>query len=389
MRRRQAYLFCDQIRSITVKVYILLLFLLGSILSSAQNLLVNGGFEDENICTEYHEPCAPEGWFGNTGGFKNYFVDSGFAYEGTHYLAIEAGRTRNKYQRSYTRAQLLCNLREGNKYRLQFFLKSANNILDSIGIYFTPYDFILDKNPLYIISPTAYVIDENKPVHDNTGWQKITFTYTAKGNEKYITIANFSKRDINGETGLPTETRFIVYLDAVSLSPVNPDEKLCGDWEAARMAIYQMDDRHEFFERYIRFYRSQNKIAEPPKLSLTRIYKTGKLVLKDELFITGRSNLQPKGYAVLDSFCNHLGSQSVDYAEITSYAGDTGDTFATDEIAAQRTALVKEYLRRKLNMEDKNIKITGIQNAQSSAAKTSPAGQVKKRRVELLIYLHE
>ncbi len=155
------------------------------------------------------------------------------------------------------------------------------------------------------------------------------------------------------------------------------------------MAIYQMDDRHEFFERYVRFYRSQNKIAEPPKLSLTRIYKTGKIVLRDELFITGRSNLQPKGYSVLDSFCNNLTSHTVDYAEIGSYAGDAGDTFATDEIAVQRAALVKEYLRRKLNIEDKNIKITGMQNGQSSSAKTPPADQAKKRRVELLIYLHE
>src|SRR5207237_566219 len=104
--------------------------------------------------------------------------------------------------------------------------------------------------------------------------------------EKYLTIANFSRRDINAETGLANETHFFAYLDNIVLSPVNPDEKLCGDWEKARTAIYQMDDRHEYFERYIRFYRSQNKIAEPPKLSLTRIFKSAKLVLNDELFIS-------------------------------------------------------------------------------------------------------
>ncbi|MCW3118195.1 MAG: OmpA/MotB domain protein [Chitinophagaceae bacterium] len=372
-----------------MKRFIVFLSFLFPFLSSSQNLLVNGGFEDENICTEYHEPCAPEGWFGNTGGFKNYFIDSGFAQEGSHYLAIEAGRTRNKYQRSYTRTQLLCNLRTGNKYRLQFFLKSANNILDSIGVYFTPYDFILDKNLLYKIEPTAYVIDENKPVPGNTGWQKITFAYTATGNEKYLTIANFSKRDINGETGLPLETHFFVYLDGVSLSPLNPDEKLCGDWEKAKMVIYQVDDRHEFFERYVRFYRSQNKIAEPPKLSLTRIYKTEKLVLKDGQFITGRSNLQQAGYAALDSFCNNLTSRTLDNAEIGSYAGDTGDEFATDEIAVQRAALVKEYIRRKLNLEENKIKIDGMQQGPSSSIKTSTPGQGRKRRVELLIYVHE
>jgi hypothetical protein len=370
-----------------MRLYFLYIFLSLSLISPAQNLLVNGSFEDENICTEYREPCAPEGWFGNTGGFKNYFVDSGSAYSGSHYLAIEAGRTRNKYQRSYTRTQLLCNLRPGNKYRVEFFLKAPTNILDSIGIYFTNTDFLFDKNFLYTISPAAYVRDENKPDPDNHSWQKISFTYTAKGNEKYITIANFSKRDINGETGLPAETHFFVYIDAVSLTPVNPDEKLCGDWAKAQTLIYEMNDRHEYFERYVRFYRSQNKIAEPPKLSLTRIYKTAKLVLSDDLFITARSNLQTNGYTVLDNFCNGFSKGSVDNAEIGVYMDTTGFLIATDEIAVQRGALVKEYIRRKLGIEEKNITVNGAK----SGVLVSPAssGKSKKRRVELMVYIHE
>jgi hypothetical protein len=28
-----------------------------------QSLVVNGGFEDVNSCTEFQQPCAPEGWF--------------------------------------------------------------------------------------------------------------------------------------------------------------------------------------------------------------------------------------------------------------------------------------------------------------------------------------
>jgi len=368
-----------------MRLHVLIVSILLPFISFGQNLLVNGSFEDENICTEYHEPCAPEGWFGNTGGFKNYFVDSAFAYDGTHYLAIEAGRTRNKYSRSYTRSQLLCSLRPGNKYRVQFFMKAPTDILDSIGVYFTPYDFIFDKNSLQKIDPTAYVIDQNKPDAGNHNWQKITFTYTAKGDEKYLTIANFSKRDINGETGLASETHFFAYLDAVSLTPMNPDERLCGDWEKARIAIYQMDDRHEFFERYIRFYRSQNKIATPPKLSLTRIFKSAKFVLNDELFIPGRGNLQNNGFTTLDNFCNSLSSQAVDYAEIGSYTDTTGSIYASDEISTQRAALVKEYVRRKFKMEEKNIKVNGSQKGQVVVGTTKP----KRRTIEILLFLHE
>jgi len=280
---------------------------------------------------------------------------------------------------------LLCDLRAGNKYRVQFYLKSPTNILDSIGINFTPYDFLFDKNTLQGIEPTAYVIDQNKPDPNNHGWQKVTFTYTANGGEKYLTIANFSKRDINGETGLSNETHFFAYLDAVSLTPINPDEKLCGDWEKARIAIYQIDDRHEFFERYVRFYRSQNKIAPPPKLSLTRIYKSAKLVLNDELFITGRGNLQNNGFSVLDNFCNNYQAQSVDYAEIGSYTDSTGNIYASDEISTQRAALIKEYVRRKFKIEEKFIKVNGSQKGQVVVGTSKP----KRRTIELLLYLHE
>lgn len=389
MRWASSGLFCGRIYFLQMRIVVLIASLFFSLTTSAQNLLVNGSFEDENICTEYKEPCAPEGWFGNTGGFKNYIVDSGSAYDGSHYLAIEAGRTRNKYQRSYTRAQLLCNLREGNKYRLQFFLKAPTRILDSIGVYFTTTDFLFDKNFLYKIEPTAYVIDENKPDTGNHGWQKVSFIYTAKGTEKYVTIANFSKRDINGETGLQGETHFFVYLDAVSLTPLNPDEQLCGDWQAARTQIYEVNDRHEYFERYVRFYRTQNKVAEPPKLSLTRIHKSQKLVLKDELFIPGRSNLQSSGYAFLDNFSAGLPVKSVDNVEIVTYADSAGDAIATDEISMQRAVLVKEYFRRKLNVEEKNIKINGQQTGQSAPVTTAPQAKPKKRRMEILIYHHE
>ena len=38
-----------------------------------QNLLLNGSFEEENICTEYKVNCAPEAWLTNDDVFNNYF----------------------------------------------------------------------------------------------------------------------------------------------------------------------------------------------------------------------------------------------------------------------------------------------------------------------------
>ena len=39
----------------------------------SQNLLVNPGFEEENICSEYKVNCAPEGWIYSVPSFIYYF----------------------------------------------------------------------------------------------------------------------------------------------------------------------------------------------------------------------------------------------------------------------------------------------------------------------------
>ena len=102
-----------------------------------------------------------------------------------------------------------------------------------------------------------------------------------------------------------------------------------------------------------------------------------------------RSNLQNEGYAVLDNFCNNLTSQSVDNAEIDTYADETGNAIANDEISLQRGSLIKEYIRRKFNIQEKRIKVNGQQQGQVTTSTPSSSAKPKKRRVELMIYLHE
>ena len=43
--------------------FLLIVVLLFSLNSNAQNLFVNGGFEDVNTCVELHQQCLPEACF--------------------------------------------------------------------------------------------------------------------------------------------------------------------------------------------------------------------------------------------------------------------------------------------------------------------------------------
>ena len=123
-------------------VLIYCLLFLGYEVAHSQNLLVNGGFEDENICTEYEKHCAPEAWIA-TSLYYNYYFSEPLKYlvkahEGTHYAGLAAGSLGMQGIRNFIRTRLLCGLQKGHQYKLEMYVFSLHPILDSIGVYFSP-----------------------------------------------------------------------------------------------------------------------------------------------------------------------------------------------------------------------------------------------------------
>src|SRR5215216_1546616 len=86
--------------------------------SKAQNLLVNGSFEEENICTEYIKNCAPEGWISTSLISNYYFNVSYFGYEGLHFVGLITGNNRNLQKKTFVRSRLLCGLRKDHRYKV-------------------------------------------------------------------------------------------------------------------------------------------------------------------------------------------------------------------------------------------------------------------------------
>src|SRR5687768_9611770 len=123
-------------------IYSIIILVFLQVQSVAQNLVANGDFEDENICTEYTKNCAPEAWIA-TSLYANYYFDqANRAYEGRHFVGVAAGNIRSKSVRNFVRTRLLCGLRKGSQYRLELYVNSPHDILDSIGAYFTTMDFM-------------------------------------------------------------------------------------------------------------------------------------------------------------------------------------------------------------------------------------------------------
>jgi outer membrane protein OmpA-like peptidoglycan-associated protein len=365
------------------------LFLLGICKhSTAQSLLVNGGFEEENICTEYQVNCAPEGWISTSSGFDNYFKEQGRAFEGFHCVAIEAGVTNKKFNRTYFRSRLLCGLRKGNKYLVEFYIKSPNPITDSAGIYFSHYDFLFEKKSKYLTTPSLYVADDPAfAMPGDSTWQKVSLVYTAKGDESFITLGNFSKKDINGKTGIEKENHFFVFIDNVSLTPVDPDEKICAGWQQTEKEIYAQNERHQYLQRLIKMH--SNDPPEPPLLTKTTVLKRDTLLLQDLLFEPGKAALQLSGSSMLDNFCTTLQDKMIDSLVIEGYTDTSGTSELNEQLSKERAGNVAAYLARCVFIRKVNIITRGWGSAKPVDDNSTPRGRQKNRRVEIYLYTRE
>lgn len=371
-----------------MKIFLSQIFFLLPFFSFSQNLLVNGGFEDENICTEFHVNCAPEGWISTADTYNNFFKIPAMAHNGQHCVAIQAGHSRIVFMRTYIRSQLLCRLRKGKKYRIEFYARSRHDILDSIGIYFTGYDFLFEKKPHHEIDPALYVADaEQKPVKKDTSWQKFSLEYLATGNELYITLGNFSKRDITGETGVPLENHFFIFFDDVSLTPLDPNEKICDDWQRTKDEIYEFDPRHQILGRYIKTYFKNP--PEPPEISRTVVQSIDTLVLPDILFESGKATLTNSSHVLLDSLCSRSAGKRIDSLVVEGHTDSTGTTAFNQKLGQDRARSAANYIAQKLFLPSQLITTRGWGSERAVADNRTPAGRQLNRRVEIFIYIRE
>ena len=366
------------------------LLLLTIQVANSQELLVNGDFEDENTCTEYRVNCAPEGWVSTANGFSNYMKDGARAYHGRHFMGIDAGSGNIGLRRTFISSQLLCRLRKGNNYKISFFVKSKHPLLDSMGVYFTPYHFLFERSPAYRLVPSVYVT-ETKPAlkKGDSSWQQVNLLYRATGQENFITVGNFSKTLPPREPGFTIEDRNYVFVDQISLTPFDPNEKICSDWLNVQEAIYGKNERHELQERMVQYYNSRNQKPEPPSLSLTNVPAIDTLVLPVIFFATGQAVLEASSHQLLDSLSSRLGGLLVDSVVIEGNTDNTGPVALNQVLSASRAEAVKDYLMSKKQLPEAAFIVRGNGSKKNIASNNTASGRQQNRRVDIYLYLRK
>jgi outer membrane protein OmpA-like peptidoglycan-associated protein len=360
---------------------------------NGQNLVSNPGFEDENICTEYNQNCAPEGWIAVSLYANYYFDEAGMAPEGMHFVGLTAGNTRKPLVRNFLRTRLLCGLRKGKTYRLQLLLRSPHPLLDSIGIYFSPGDFLSERRSFKEIIPQLWTADAAFSAQTRNGWSTCTIDYKATGDEGFLTIGNFRRSDIKGVRKAEFREDYYFFIDNVRLIPQDPVEKLCLQADSVRQTIYDENERHHYLNQkmYTMRKRSVVSLPLPPTLIVMPepVQKIDTLLIPDIFFASGEYRLLPRSHKLLDSFIHQLRPDFIDSLVINGHTDSIGQLQYNLHLSQQRANAVREYFETRLVALQSLIRARGYGYHQPVSTNNTAAGRSLNRRVAIYVYRRE
>lgn len=243
-----------------IRTFILFLCTLFTDQIPAQNLLINGDFEQRLSCHEFNAPCALLGW-------KNvYLLEELFDYfptinEDNHQNVCRIVAFDTKRQiKTYIQTQLLCPLIPNNTYILEFDLKfNHTNFLD-IGFFFTN-NYLYSTDPANLMTtPTLVInhhIEKRKRKKDNLKWQKVKIPFSVKDTVSHLVIGNFEDLKIFPKK----DFQYNALFDNFSLSS---EKSMTCDKKEDNLQLLKMDTRRHSIVK-----KTRTKILILPKLLKT------------------------------------------------------------------------------------------------------------------------
>jgi outer membrane protein OmpA-like peptidoglycan-associated protein len=335
---------------------ILLFCMLQTGISYAQtNLLLNGGFEDVNTCTEYSSECGVEGWF--------YLKDVK-----AQMLSNETNTTKfgsNSFGIYYNwlgytgftpiiGTILPCGLQKNSRYTFKGVISARLNpklnfkagICVGEKFYVPRRPFIKDMKPDSIVSIKAI---------PNTNFYEFEYSFAANGKEKYLTFGTYIEEDtiVDGKKKLTGTQTVSLVLDNFQLFPENIKETDCPDFLINKEKIYNYNFRHKEMD-YSLYGNGELKISfntkdsnyitqikEPPPAAI----QPDTLKLGDVFFDFNKANLKPEAIKMLENFfIKNNSSSSIDSIYVEGHTDSIGTDTRNLTLSLQRCESIKQWL---------------------------------------------
>lgn len=359
------------------------------------SLLLNGGFEDVNTCTEYSAECGVEAWFylkdvkaqmlGNETNTNLLGVNSfGIFYNWLGYTDFTP----------IIGTLLPCGLQKNNRYTFKGIISANLNpkLILKTGIclgqkfYVPRRPFSKDMKPDSII--TLKKIPE-------TNFYQFEYSFVATGEERYLTFGTYVKEDTVGAKKklIGVQTVSIV-LDNFQLIPEDVRETTCPDFLLNKQDIYNYNFRHKEMD-YSLYGRGELAIVFTNKdsNSITQIkeplpppHKSDTLKLGDVFFDFNKADLKPDALKMLSAYFIKNNSLAIDSIYIEGHTDSVGTDSRNLQLSRQRCESITNWLQLNNIVAVTQIQIHPFGKSRPIATNSTPQGRAMNRRVEMIVF---
>ncbi len=371
-------------------------FLYTNFISAQTNLLLNGGFEDINTCTEYNAECGVEGWFylrdiqaqmlANEENIPSLGNNSfGLYYKWIGYTGFYP----------VIGALLPCQLQNDQRYVFSGIISAKlNGRLD-----FKPGVFIGEKfyvpNRSFSASMHPDTITQLTEIR-GTNFYKFTYSFIATGKEKYLTFGTFVREDTRaGKRTFIGNQSIALALDNFQLLSENKLETVCDDFIQNKDAIYNYNFRHKDMD-YALFSKGDLGITtvKSDSGSVTRELlppplrpKADTLKLGEVFFDFNKSNLKPAALDMLKAFfVDASNGRSIDSIYIEGHTDSIGNDSSNIQLSRRRCEAVWNWLEQNNVVTKENVQIHPFGKSRPVTSNSTPQGRAMNRRVELIVF---
>lgn len=378
-----------------------LFFLLFAVVSGSPmgmtqtNLLLNGGFDEVNVCTEYKAECGVEGWFYLKDVKVQMLANDGInPLTGSNSLAMLYNWVAYTGFTPVIGTLLPCRLQPGKGYTLKGLMNVTLNpkLNFKAGICLGEW-FYVPRRPFASTMKPDSILSITPVPHTN--FVEFAYHFTATGNERYLTFGSYIHKDsLAGKTPLTGTQTITMILDRFSLTPDDPKETLCAAYSANRDIIYQYNFRHKEMD-YSLYGRGQ--LAIEPEFNdssytsqqadpVLPVIKTDTLKLGDVLFDFNKANLKSTAQKILREYFTTERLAGIDSIHIEGHTDSVGTDSRNMILSGQRSDAVKIWLLQNGLPAGTLLSAHPYGRSRPVATNRTPEGRAQNRRVELILF---
>lgn len=347
-----------------------------------RNLIANGSFEDINKCTEFDALCEPEAWF-----FLPTYSSEPQGNDSNRYEVLAI--TNVKYGGRagyYIYSKLLCPLKEGKSYKFSIWVNTPQNEFEHLDIYFS-YQEPTNHLALNTVTDASIRLTEKYAEAAYKKWKRYSYIYKATGEERFITIGNFTTDTIqnNNRTANNKNGEVLYALDNVTLYPVDNKENICKEYFGIVKQLYEQNYRHP--ARLLSSSNVDTNLNEIIEIKKDKkVYtKSDTLIIPDILFQSNSSKINPAFESKLQSLIFNMRIRHFSAVEIIGHTDNIGSEQFNIELSLKRANAIKDYIINHMNISSQLIEVLGKGESEPKNQNNTAEGRTINRRVEIIL----